>query len=222
MAVESKPPEMAGSPSGQTANARTGPPWPRNCANEPVIPSSIMVSNAAATRTPELHLPHRETFDSVNCMFSAYTGLITVQTLGLEIVKVILKTSLGIGSEISQERPGVDAGGVHIVEPNSHGIVADGIDRQNRHVPFSANRLALRLGVTLDFGGRAGDPKQFRGKAESLAIVECHLQRSAIPDEADFERPCHTEFRRAQASSCSVYLRPVGPPRTSTRVSHRA
>ena len=42
---------------------------------------------------------------------------VAVQALGLEIVEVILKTPLGVHTEIVQERPGVDAGRVHIVEP---------------------------------------------------------------------------------------------------------
>src|SRR6266853_3009704 len=110
----------------------------------------------------------------------AHARSVAVQALGLEIVEVILKTPLGVHTEIVQERPGVDAGRVHIVEPQSHRIIADRINGENRHVALSANRLALRFGMTLHFGGRTGHTKQFRGESESPAIVKCDMQRTPL------------------------------------------
>src|SRR4030081_3533525 len=130
----------------------------------------------------------------------ARARFVAVQALGLEIIEVILKAPLNIQSEIAQKRPGIDAGGVHIIEPEPHRIIADRIDGENRHVAFSANRLALRFGVTLHFGRGAGDAKQFCGKAESLAIVECDMQRSAVLREPDFNRPNRCDVRHAQVT----------------------
>src|SRR5712664_3058610 len=83
----------------------------------------------------------------------AHARFVAVEAVGLEIVEVILKTPFNVQSKIAQKRPGIDAGGVHIVEPEPHSIIADRIDGENRHVALSANRLALRFGVTLHFGG---------------------------------------------------------------------
>jgi len=47
IAVESKLPEIALCPSGEIANARTGPPWPRNCAKAALVPSAGRSSKAA-------------------------------------------------------------------------------------------------------------------------------------------------------------------------------
>src|SRR5258708_25340311 len=104
---------------------------------------------------------------------------VAVETLGLEIVEVILKASLSVLSEIAQKRPGIDAGGVHIVEAEPRRIVADRIDGENGHVALAADRLALRFGMTLHFGGGTGHPQQFPGKAESLAVVKCDMEGAA-------------------------------------------
>ena len=61
---------------------------------------------------------------------------------------------------------------MHVVEPDSDGIITDGIDRKNGHVALAANGFALGFGMPLHFGGRAGYPEQFRGKVENLAVVE--------------------------------------------------
>src|SRR5450631_3591665 len=99
-----------------------------------------------------------------------YTRSLAVQALGLEIVEVILKMPLGVHTKIAQKPPGVDAGVVHIVESNPHRIIADRIDGENRHITLSANRLALRLGMTLHFGRGARDTEQFGGESEDLAV----------------------------------------------------
>src|SRR6267378_4759772 len=131
----------------------------------------------------------------------AHARSVAVQALGLEIVEVILKTPLGVHTEIVQERPGVDAGRVHIVETEPHRIIADRINGENRHVALSANRFALRFGMTLHFGGGAGDAEQFRGETESLAVVKCDVQRPAVFCEPDFNRPRRRVIRHARHAS---------------------
>src|SRR4030081_561548 len=65
---------------------------------------------------------------------SAHARLVAVEALGLEIVEIILKTPFDVQSEIVQERPGVDAGRVHVVETEPHRIIADRIDGKNCYV----------------------------------------------------------------------------------------
>src|SRR5205807_6213198 len=62
---------------------------------------------------------------------SAHARPVAIEPLGLEVVEVVLKAPLGIHAEIAQERPGIDAGRVHVVEPDSDGIIADRIDGKN-------------------------------------------------------------------------------------------
>src|SRR4051794_29720570 len=128
----------------------------------------------------------------------AHARPVAIEAFGLEIVKIILKTPLGVHTKIAQKHPVIDAGRFHIVEPEPHRVIADGIDGENGHVALAANRLALCLGMPLHFGRGAGHAKQFRGKTESLAIVKCDMQRSAILGEPDFDRPRGADTRCAQ------------------------
>jgi hypothetical protein len=89
---------------------------------------------------------------------------------------------------------------VHIVEPDPHRIIANGIDREDHNVALSANRLALRFGMPLHFGRGAGHAEQFRGKAKRFAIVERDTQRAAIFGDPDFYRPSRSSLRRIQAT----------------------
>src|SRR5882757_2870219 len=82
---------------------------------------------------------------------------VAIEALGCEFVEIILKAPLGVDAEIAQERPGGDAGGVHVVEAESDSIIADGIDREDGHIALAADGLALRFGMALHFGGGTGD-----------------------------------------------------------------
>src|SRR4029453_4836755 len=50
IAVESKLPEIALCPSAEIANARTGPPCPRNCAKAELVPIGSVINKAARLR----------------------------------------------------------------------------------------------------------------------------------------------------------------------------
>src|SRR6476620_6895496 len=91
-----------------------------------------------------------------------HTRSVAVQAPGLKIIKIILKTPLGVHPEIAQERPGIDARGMHIVEPDPDVVIADRINRENGDVALAANRLAFGLRMALQLGGGAGDAEQFR------------------------------------------------------------
>src|SRR5262245_18006471 len=71
--------------------------------------------------------------------WSARTGSVAVEALGQEIVEIGLETRPGIDTEIVQERPGVDAGRMHIVETEPDRIIADGIDREDGDVALAAD-----------------------------------------------------------------------------------
>src|SRR5258707_15635643 len=109
----------------------------------------------------------------------AHARPVALETLGLEIVEIILKAPLGVLSEIAQERPGIDAGGVHVVEAEPHRVIADRVDGENGDVALAADRLAFRFGMSLHFGGGTGHPQQLRGKAESPAVGESDMKGAA-------------------------------------------
>src|SRR5439155_13828524 len=111
---------------------------------------------------------------------SAHARPVAVEPLCQEVVEVPLKTLLGVHTEIAQERPGIDAGRVHVVEPDSDRIIADRIDGNNGHIALATNRFALGFGMPLHFGGWAGDPEQFGGEIEAAAVVKGNTQRAAI------------------------------------------
>src|SRR5260221_5362352 len=167
IAVESQLPVMAVCPSDEIASARTGPPWPRNCARAAVASSGRTVSRVAQVRNAvrsffragsirgnRLFRPIRMSDNALDAQSEpalAHARPVAVETLGLEIVEVILKAPLGVLSEIAQKRPGIDAGGVHVVEAEPHRIIADCIDGENAYGALAADRLALRFGMFLHF-----------------------------------------------------------------------
>src|SRR6478752_3491558 len=138
---------------------------------------------------------------------------VAVQSLGAEIVEIVLKAPLGVHPEIAQEGPGIDARGMHIVESDPDGIIPHGIDGENCDVALAADRLAFRFGVTLYFGGRAGHAEQLRGQTKGLAIVERDAQRAAILREPDFDRPWCMATGCIQGTDPSIYFSPAPPYR---------
>src|SRR5216683_6209035 len=158
-------PAVAARPPLSSTTALTASAWTRSIRGNRLF-RPIKMSDNALVAPSEPALTHARP--------------VAVETLGLEIVEVILKSPLGVLSEIAQKRPGIDAGGVHVVEAEPHRVIADRIDGENGDVALAADRLALCFGVTLHFGGRAGHPQQLRGKAESLAIVKCDMEGAAV------------------------------------------
>src|SRR5258708_16119207 len=134
IAVESKLPVTAVCPSDEIASARTGPPWPRNCAKAAVASSGRTVSRVAQVRNAvrsffragsirgnRLFRPIRMSDNALDAQSepaSAHARPVAAETLGLEIVEIVLKAPLGVLSEIPQERPGLDALGLHVLQPH--------------------------------------------------------------------------------------------------------
>jgi hypothetical protein len=100
---------------------------------------------------------------------------------------------------------------MHIVEPDSDSIIADGINGENGHVALAADRFAFRFGMTLHFGGWAGDAEQFRRETERLAIVKRDLQGAAVLRKPDFNRPRRVDTGHIQGTDLFIpfFARPM-------------
>src|SRR5258708_32573789 len=174
---------------------------------------------AGSIRGNRLFRPIRMSDNALGAQFepaSAHARPVAVETLGLEIVEIILKAPLGVLSEIAQERPGIDAGGVHVVEAQPHRVIADRVDGENGNVALAADRLALRFGMALHFGGGTGYPQQLRGEAESLAVVKCDMEGAAVLGEPGFYPPRRGGIRAAQRTGPFTVSIPL-PPTPSGR-----
>src|SRR5260370_42476942 len=77
----------------------------------------------------------------------ADTWFVAIQALGGKIIQIQLKLSFGVLPQVVQKLPGKDAGVVHVIKANPHRVISDGINRENHHIAFSPDRLALYFGV---------------------------------------------------------------------------
>src|SRR5258706_1737245 len=64
--------------------------------------------------------------------------------------------------------------------------------------------------MSLPFGGGAGHRQQFRGEAESLAVVKRDTEGAAVLREPDFHRPRRGGIRRVQGTGLTFSF-PVRP-----------
>ena len=76
--------------------------------------------------------------------------------------------------------PAVDAGRVHVVEGEPHGVISDRLDFGDHDMALAWHGLALVRRMTLHLGARAFDPQIFGGKLETLAILEGDRKRLAV------------------------------------------
>src|SRR5262245_7990 len=77
------------------------------------------------------------------------------EALTREFVEIVLPDARVIAAEFVKIIPAVDAGGVQVVEHETHRIVADRMDFQDRHVALAGHRLSLVRGMALHLGARA-------------------------------------------------------------------
>lgn len=99
-------------------------------------------------------------------------GLVAIQAFGGEIVEIALKVQVSVGPEIVQKGPRVDSGAVHVIEPDSHRIVSDGIDGKNGNMALAADSFPLRLGMTPHFRRWTSHTEQFGRQTKGFAVVE--------------------------------------------------
>src|SRR5262245_42021376 len=82
------------------------------------------------------------------------------ETLGGKLVSVLTPIGLVLASQVGEVGPTVDAGGMQVVEYETHRIVADGLDLKDRHILLAGDRLALVGRMTLDLRAGAFDPEK--------------------------------------------------------------
>jgi hypothetical protein len=119
----------------------------------------------------------------------ADTWFVAIQPLGSKIIQIEQKLPFGVSPQVMQKLPGKKAGVVHVIKADAHRVISDGINREDHHIAFSPDRLALCFGVALEFGGRAGHSEQFRGELKACAIVKHDVQCTTILREPDFNWP---------------------------------
>src|SRR5580704_14637351 len=81
---------------------------------------------------------------------------------------------------------------MQIVEYGPHGVIADRVDLEDRHVSLAGDGLALLGRMTLDLGARAQDAQEFGREFEGLAGLERHPQRRLVLAQPYLGRPCRS------------------------------
>src|SRR5262249_11579105 len=110
---------------------------------------------------------------------------------------------------------------MHVVEHQSHGVIADRVNFDDRHVALAADRLALGRRMPLNLRARAQHAQEFGRKFERFAVVEGDGQHGLALVQPDLGRGdlgvCRRRLRRHQGSSRAVQhgLRQSRPPRTA-------
>src|SRR5260370_37682192 len=100
------------------------------------------------------------------------SGRIAGEPLAGKFIEISAPHAPLIAPEPGKIVPAEDSRGMHVVEHQPNGIVADRLDLEDGDVALAGNRLALVRGMSLDFGARAVDAQEFGGKFERLAGVE--------------------------------------------------
>src|SRR4051794_36784735 len=93
------------------------------------------------------------------------------------------------GAERVEIVPAEDAGRMHVVEDELHGVIPDRLDADDLDVALARHRLALGRAVPLHLGRGARHPQVFGRKLESRAVVEGDAQAALVLGEPDLGRP---------------------------------
>src|SRR5438270_5650720 len=112
-----------------------------------------------------------------------------LQSLGGELVQIFLPVGRAIAAERHEVFPAVDAGRMLVVEHRTHGVIADGLELQDRDVALARNRLALGRRVPLHLGARAADAQILGAQVEALAVIERDGERPAVLVQLELRRP---------------------------------
>src|SRR5215471_4578003 len=137
------------------------------------------------------------------------------QAFAREIVEIVLPVSLPVWTEREKIVPAVDAGRMHVVEYESHRVIADRIDLENGDVLLARDGLALVRGMALHLRARAFDAQIFGAQVERLAVVEGDGQRLAVLVQPQLRRPgrCVGHFDRLARGRSDVKVDHAGPGR---------
>src|SRR6516165_4004964 len=87
---------------------------------------------------------------------------LAAQILGCKLVEVLAPIGVLITAELVQIIPAVDSRGMHVIEHESHRVVADGEDLKDHDVLLAWNCLALFRRMALHFRARALHSQVFR------------------------------------------------------------
>src|SRR5262245_53565053 len=101
-------------------------------------------------------------------------------SLRCKFIKIDLPHGLLLAANLEEIVPRVDARGMHVVEHQPNGIVADRMDFDDHDVALAADCLALLRGMTLDFRARTVDAEELGGKLERLAVVEGNAEHRLV------------------------------------------
>src|SRR5436190_16200469 len=106
-----------------------------------------------------------------------------------EIVEVILPVLSVVLSQRMQILPAVNAGRVQVVEDEAHGVIADWVHFQYRHLLLSADGFTLVRRMPLHLGARAFHPQIFRAEIEGMTVIEGNGKGLAVLVQPQFRRP---------------------------------
>src|SRR5450631_373890 len=110
------------------------------------------------------------------------------QVFGGEFVQIFAPVAALGAAELEEIAPAVNSGGMHVVEPQADGIIADGVDLHDRHGALAPHRLALVRRMALDFRARAENAQELGGKFVGLAIVEGDRERGLALEQPNLGR----------------------------------
>src|ERR1700674_2303691 len=116
-------------------------------------------------------------------------GRIAGEALGGEFLKIVAPHAVLPAAELEEIVPAEDAGGMQVVERQAHGVIADRVDLQDRHIALAGNGLALVRRVALNFGARTVNAQEFGRELERLAGLERHAKRRLVLAQPHFGRP---------------------------------
>src|SRR5262245_61352749 len=102
------------------------------------------------------------------------------ESLAAQLVEIVLPIGVPIAAELDEIVPAVDAGRVHVVEHETHRIVANGLHFEDRHVLLAGDGLALVRRMALHLGARAAYAQILGGELIALAAIEGDRQGLAV------------------------------------------
>src|SRR6266436_2549150 len=123
------------------------------------------------------------------------SGLIAGEPLAGKFIEISAPHGPLIAPEPGKIVPAEDSRGMHVVEYQPNGIVADRLDLEDGDVALAGDRLALVRGMPLDFGAGAVGAQEFGRKFECLAGVEDDREGCLVRSKPQLGRLRRTSFR---------------------------